>query len=181
MSFHMVFHYEYSFMVKGVKKETRPLKILTKADFFNGDVTIFNIWTIGPVDIGIGGKMFLKKVPLEKLSENFIKFFFRIEILLHLGVPYNQFLLHFGVPDNQILLRFGVPDNLILLHFCIPDNCSSGPSMARRIYSLSSCQGHWNGVKFGCRGHWNGVKFGCWGHWYGVKFSCRGHPNGVKF
>ena len=28
------------------------------ADDFKGGVTIFNIWTISPVGIGIGGKMF---------------------------------------------------------------------------------------------------------------------------
>ena len=76
----------------------------------------------------------------------------------------NQILLRFDVPDNQILLRFGAPDNQILLHLGVPDNCSSGPGMAGRIYSLSSCRGHRNGVKFGCRGHRNGVKFGCRGH-----------------
>ena len=68
-----------------------------------------------------------------------------IEILLHFGVPNNEILLHFGIPDNKILLRLGVLD------------CSSGPGMARRIYSLSCCQGHQNGVTFGCRGHRNGV------------------------
>ena len=50
--------------------------------------------------------------------------FFRIEILLHLGVPNDQILLHFSVPDNQILLCFGVPNNQILLNFGVPDNCS---------------------------------------------------------
>ena len=90
--------------------------------------------------------------------------FFKIEILHYLGVPDNQILLHFGVPDNQMLLHFGVPDNQILLNLGVPDNCFSGADLglAGRIYSLSSCRGHRNGVTFGCQGHQNRVKFGCW-------------------
>ena len=75
-----------------------------------------------------------------KTSKKFNQIFFRIEISLQSGVPDNQILLHLGVPDDQILLRFDVPDNQILLHFGVPDNFSSGPDMARRIYSLSSCR-----------------------------------------
>ena len=63
----------------------------------------------------------------------------------------------------EILLHLGDPDNLILLHFGVHDNCSSGPGMARRMYS-SSCQGHQNEVQFGCRGHQNKIKFCCQGH-----------------
>ena len=85
-------------------------------------VTIFNILTIGPVGIGIGGKMLKNNCLTLKNPRKFYLIFFRIEILLHLGVPDNQILLHFSVPDNQILLRFGVPDNQILLHFGVPDN-----------------------------------------------------------
>ena len=51
-----------------------------------------------------------------KSPRKFNLVFFRIKILPHLGVPYNQILLHFSVPDTQVLLRFGVPDNQILLH-----------------------------------------------------------------
>ena len=89
---------------------------------------------------------------------------FRIEILLHLGVPDNQTLLHFGVPYNKIALCFGVLNNQILLHLGVPDNCSSYPGMAGKIYSLSSFWGHQNGVTFGCPGHHNRVKFGCQSH-----------------
>ena len=76
---------------------------------------ILNIWTISPVGIGISGKMFLNKNLTWKTSRKFNIIFFRIEILLHLGVPNNKILLHFSVSDNQILLRFGVPDSQILL------------------------------------------------------------------
>ena len=82
-------------------------------------VAIFNIFTISPVGIGMGEKMF-KKYFLTPRKCYLI--FFRINILLYLGVPDNQILLHFSVPDNQILLHFGVPDNQILLHFSVPDN-----------------------------------------------------------
>ena len=74
--------------------------------------------------MGIGGTMFKNNCLTSKNPRTFYLIFFRIEILLHLGVPDNQILLHFSVPDNQILLRFGVPDNQILLHFGVPDNCS---------------------------------------------------------
>ena len=47
--------------------------------------------------------MFKKKIT-SKNHRKFYLIFFRIEILLHLGVPDNQILLHFSVPDNQILL-----------------------------------------------------------------------------
>ena len=80
-------------------------------------------------------------------------FLFRIEMLLHLGIP-----------DNQILFDFGFTDNQILLHFGVPDNWSSCPGMVGRIYSLSSCQGHQNGIKFGCPGQRNRGMFGAWGH-----------------
>ena len=68
--------------------------------------------------------------------------FCRIEILLHLGVPYNQILLHFGVPHNQILLGFGVPVNQILFYLGVPDNCSSGSGMAStpKFHSLLANQ-----------------------------------------
>ena len=81
--------------------------------FKEGGVTIFNILTISSVCIAIGGI----------ILENFISFF-RIAILLDLGVPNNQILLYFSVPDNQILLCFGVPNNQTLLHYGVPDNCS---------------------------------------------------------
>ena len=45
---------------------------------FKGGVRIFNIWTISPVAIEIVGK--LKKKILEKLSENWIKFFSGLKI-----------------------------------------------------------------------------------------------------
>ena len=64
--------------------------------------------------------------------------FFRIEILLHFGVPDNKILLHFGVPDNQIFLHFDVPDNQNLLRFGVPDNCSWGPHLADRIGCAAS-------------------------------------------
>ena len=105
-----------------------------------------------------------------KTSRRWNFFVFRIEILLHLGIPDNQILFNFGVPDNQILLYFGVPDN-----------CSSGPGMVGRIYSLSSCRGHQNGMKFGCPGQKNRVMFVFWGHWNRVKFGCWGQPIEVKF
>ena len=60
--------------------------------------------------------MFKNNVLTSKIPD----FFFRIEILLRLGVPDNQILLHFSVPNNQILLRFGVPDKQILFHFGVP-------------------------------------------------------------
>ena len=59
-----------------------------------------------------------------KNPRKFYLIFFRIEILLHLGVPDDQILLHFSVPNNQILLRFSVPNKQILLHVGVPDNCS---------------------------------------------------------
>ena len=68
--------------------------------------------------------MFKKKIWLKKSHRKWVLIFFRIEILLHFGVPDNQILLRFGVPDNQILLHFNVPDNQILLRFGVPDNCS---------------------------------------------------------
>ena len=77
-------------------------------------------------------------------------------------------------------VRFGVPKNKILLHFGVPDNCSSGPGMARRIYSLSTCRGHQNGVKFACRGHRNGVKKNCLGHSNEVKKILSGTPKWSK-
>ena len=86
-----------------------------------------------------------------------------MEVLLHLIIPDNQILFRFGIPNNQVLLRFGVPDNQILLNLCDPDNCSSGPGMAGRIYSLSSCRGHRNGVTYISWGHQNKVKFSCLG------------------
>ena len=104
------------------------------------------------------------KKKYSKNSQKIKLFFIRIEILLQLGVPDNQILLHFGVTDNQILRRFAVPANQILLHFSVPDKCSSGPGMARRMYALSSCREHRNGVIFGCWGHRNEVKFGCREH-----------------
>ena len=77
-------------------------------------------------------------------SRNPRKFYlirFRIEILLHLGVPDNQILLHFSVPNNQIFLCFGVPDNQILLHFGVSDNClmnirQKKLSFVRQFYTL---------------------------------------------
>ena len=69
------------------------------------------------------GKCFKTKFT-SKNPRKYNKQKFKIEILLHLGVPDNQILLHFSVPNNQILLRFGVPDNQILLYFGVPDNCS---------------------------------------------------------
>ena len=132
--------------------EPRPsLRLHLGLDLKWGFVTIFNIWTISPVGIGIDGKMLKKNT--WKTSRKFYQFFFSALKF------YNLILLKFGVAVNQILHRFGVPDKQILLHFGVPDNCSSGPGMARRIYSLSSCQGHWNGVKLDCRGHPNGVTF----------------------
>ena len=128
-----------------------------------GGVMTFNIWSMSLVGIGIGRKMLKKQIFLKNIQKIF-KIIFRIEILLHLGVPDKQILLNFGVPNNQILLLFRVPDNQILLHCGVPDNCSSGQGMARRIYSLTSCRGHRNGVRFGGRGHRNRVKFSCWGH-----------------
>ena len=95
--------------------------------------------------LGLMGNCFFFLI-IFKNFQTFNQTNFRLEILLHLGVPNNQILLCFGVPDNQTLLHLGVPDN-----------CSSCPGMARRIYSLSSCWGHQNGVKFGCQGHRNNL------------------------
>ena len=67
--------------------------------------------------------MFKNNFLTSKNPRQFYLIFFRIEILLHLGVPYNQILLHFSVPNNQILLHFGFPDTQILLHFGVPENC----------------------------------------------------------
>ena len=77
--------------------------------------------------------------------------------------------------NGGILPRGGVASGMV------PDNCSSGPGMARRIYSITSFGGHQNGVKFGCWGHRKGVKFGCWETGNGVTFGYQGHPNGEKF
>ena len=61
-----------------------------------------------------------------KTSILFILKKFRIEILLHFGVPDNQILLSFGVPDNQILLHFGVPSPHFLLGMlCAAHSCFS--------------------------------------------------------
>ena len=64
--------------------------------------------------------MFYKNSLTSTNPKNSYLIFFRIEILLHLGVTDNQILLHFSVPDNQILLRFCVPNNQILLHLGVP-------------------------------------------------------------
>ena len=89
------------------------------------------------------------------LLENEISFV-RIKILLHLGVPHNPFLLHFDVPTIKFYC-FGVPDSQCFSLVW----CSSGPDMAGRIFSLSSCQGNQKTVKFGCWGHRNRVKLCC--------------------
>ena len=87
-----------------------------------GGVKIFNIFLLA---LELVGKCFKNNYLLTlKNPRKFYLFFFRIETLLHLGVPNNQILLHFSVPDNQTLLRFGVPDNQILLHFGVSYNCS---------------------------------------------------------
>ena len=89
-----------------------------------GVIFFFYILIISPVGIGIRGKMFKKWILTSKDPSKLYLIFFRIDILLQLGVPDMQFLFHFIVPDNQIFLRFGVPNNHILLHFGVPDNCS---------------------------------------------------------
>ena len=63
---------------------------------------------------------------------------FKIEILLHFGVPKNQILLRFSVLNNQILLHFDVPDNKIVLHCGVPSNCTWGPHPAGRIGCATS-------------------------------------------
>ena len=85
---------------------------------------IFNILTIGPVGIGINGKMFKNIFRLQKNPRKSNFYFFRNEISLQFKVPNNQISLHFGVSDNPISLHFGVPDNQISLHFVVPNNCS---------------------------------------------------------
>ena len=122
-----------------------------------------------------------KKNFCEKLPEKLIKFFSGLKFYSIWVSQTTKYYSIFASPTTRLYSVLVFPKNQILLHLGVPDNCSSGPGMARRIYSLSSCRGHRNGVKFGCRGHRNGVKFGCRGHWNGVKFGCRGHPNGVKF
>ena len=95
--------------------------------------------------------------------------------------PWQPNFTPFWCPQQQNFTPFWCPQQQNFTPFRCPNNCSSGPGMDRTIYSLTSCRGHLNGVKFGCRGHQNGVKFGCWGHQNGVKFGCWGHQNGVKF
>ena len=155
--------------------------LLNSAFFFRSIVALHsfstvNIWTKSSVGIGIEWKC--KKKILYKLEIIFIsglKFYTICPF-----VPNNKILLHFSVSNNQILLRFSVTNNQILLNLGLSDNCTSGPDIARRIYSLSSCWGHQNEVKFGCWGCRNWVKFGCRGHWNYAKFGCWGPPNGVK-
>ena len=69
----------------------------------------------------------------------------------------------------------------MLLDLGVSDIFSSGPGMARRIYSLSSCWGHQNGVELGCRVQQNGVNFCCQGHCNGAKFGFQGHLNRENF
>ena len=133
-----------------------------------GGFTIFNIWTISPVG-GIGGKMWRKKRFTRKKSRK------KEEknqdwIFTPFVCAQKPNFTPFQRPGHPNFNPFRCPDNQIWLHIRVPDNGSSGPAMPRRTYSLSSCQGHQNGIKFGCRGHQNGVNFGC-----------QGHPNGVKF
>ena len=51
-----------------------------------GGITTFSFWTKSAVGIGIGGKMFKDMFLLKKIKIK-IYFYFRIKVLLHLGVP----------------------------------------------------------------------------------------------
>ena len=85
-------------------RSKKKLRCWVELEFFGilclkgGCITIFNIWTISPIDIGICGKMFKKYFLLTWRKWN--KIVFRIEILLHLGVSNNQILLLCGVSHN---------------------------------------------------------------------------------
>ena len=131
-----------------------------------GVVTILNIWTISPVGIGICGKSFKNILFLEKI-------FFDNWHFIPFGCPRQSNFTPFRRPWQPNFTPVWCPWKLNFTPFGCPDNCYSGPGMAGRIYSLTRCQGHQNGVKFGCWGHQNGVKFSCWGDWNGVKFGCR--------
>ena len=87
------------------------------------------------------------------------------DIVTAQGVPNNSILFHFGVPNNQILDRFGVPDNQTLLHLGVLNNCSSGPSLAGTMHSLSICRGHLN-AELQKEQIWLGtIKGGGWWWW----------------
>ena len=62
-----------------------------------------NILTKSPVGIGIGGKRITNYFLASKNPRKNYLLFFRIEILLHLGVPDNQILLHFSVLDSVLV------------------------------------------------------------------------------
>ena len=137
--------------------KTRPLR---------GNVTIFNIWTISPVGIGISGKNFLKIFLHLKTFRKRNKNLFRVDFFSFLSLT-TKFYSIWTSPRTKSYSFWESPTTALVAQAAL-----GGYIFIERMSGTTKKSKIW-------LGHQNGVKFGCHRHSNGEKFGCRGHPNGV--